>query len=104
MGDYSDTYKSRLNDDLMVPESDSIQLGSVDALALYGTGVHIKSFYEAFFQCPIQDIKKRIQKKTPKDNINDGPTRFEMEDMGSFDISAFPGGSGFFVQHIESGE
>ena len=27
-----------------------------------------------------------------------------MEDMGSFDISAFPGGSGFFVQHIESGE
>ena len=104
IADYSDTYKSRLNDDLMVPESDSIQLGSVDALALYGTGVHIKSFYEAFFQCPIQDIKKRIQKKTTKDKINDGPTRFEMEDMGSFDISAFPGGSGFFVQHIESGE
>ena len=24
--------------------------------------------------------------------------------MGSFDISAFPGGSGFFVQHVESGE
>ena len=109
IADYSDTYKSRLNDDVMVSESDSIQLGSVDALALYGTGVHIKSFYEAFFQCPIQDIKKRIQKKTAngerKDKINDGPTRFEMGDgMGSFDISAFPGGSGFYVQHIDSGE
>jgi len=112
IADYSDTYKSRINDDFLVSESDAIQLGSVDALALHGTGVHIKSFYDAFFQCPIQVIKKRTQKETTnamegesENQISGGPTRFEMGNgMGSFDVSAFPDGSGFSVRHIDSGE
>ena len=115
IADYSDSYKSRTDDDFLVSESDIIQLGSVDALALHGAGVHIQSLYDAFYQIrhPIQDKKIRKDKdpysasrntKGQEENRN-GVTRFDMgTDMGSFDVSAFPGGSGFFVQHVESGE
>jgi hypothetical protein len=113
IADYSDSYKSTTSDDFVVSESELIQLGSVDALALHGTGVHIKSFYHAFYQKPIRDKKRGKNKKVSnalkngarQGELSNGSTRFEMGDgMGSFDISAFPGGSGFFVQHVESGE
>jgi len=113
IADYSDSYKSSTNDDFMVSESDIIQLGSVDALALHGTGVHIKSFYDAFYQSPIREKKKSKDKETSnalkngerQGEVSNGSTRYEMGDgMGNFDFSAFPGGSGFFVQHVESGE
>jgi mannosidase alpha-like ER degradation enhancer 2 len=113
IADYSDSYKSRTSDDFMVSERDIIQLGSVDALALHGTGVHIQSLYDAFYQSSIRDKIKSKDKKTSnalkngemQEESSNGPTRFEMgDDMGSFDIYAFPGGSGFFVRHVESGE
>ena len=96
--DYSDTYKSRIDDDIMVSEIDSILLGSADALALYGTGAHIKSFHEVFFKCPIEDMKKRNQRNTAdiingkkKDQSSNRSTRLEMDGVGSFEVSAFPG-------------
>mmetsp|Transcript_17976 Transcript_17976/g.41184 ORF Transcript_17976/g.41184 Transcript_17976/m.41184 type:complete len:534 (+) Transcript_17976:118-1719(+) len=112
IADYSDTYRSRATDNFVVSESDSIQLGSVDALALHGTGVHIKSFYDEFFSCPVK-VERKTKSKKPnslkngerKGELGNGSTRFKMGGgMGSFDISAFPGGSGFYVQHVESGE
>lgn len=112
--DYSDSFHSRKGDEFFVTESDIIQLGSVDALALHGAGVHIQSLYNAFFQIrnPVQNRKEHDENNLPKrkERQADGEdrgshTRFDMGgDLGSFDVSAFPGGSGFFVQHVESGE
>ena len=113
IADYSDFYKSRTSDDFMVSESEIIQLGSVDALALHGAGVHIQSLYDAFYRSFIRDKKKIKDKKTSnalknrekQEKSSNGSTRYEMGDgLGSFDIYAFPGGSGFFVRHVESGE
>ena len=113
ISDYSDSFKSRTDDEFLVSESDIIQLGSVDALALHGAGVHIQSLYDAFFQIRNpQENQKGSDVASSSSSHNrepeqdgSGVTRFDMgDDIGSFDISAFPGGSGFFVQHVQSGE
>eukprot|EP00531_Pseudo-nitzschia_arenysensis_P016724 CAMPEP_0116146756 /NCGR_PEP_ID=MMETSP0329-20121206/17339_1 /TAXON_ID=697910 /ORGANISM="Pseudo-nitzschia arenysensis, Strain B593" /LENGTH=1537 /DNA_ID=CAMNT_0003642535 /DNA_START=311 /DNA_END=4924 /DNA_ORIENTATION=- len=112
--DYTDSFQSRKGDEFLVTESDIIQLGCVDALALHGAGVHIQSLYNAFFRKrnQVQSRKEHddnsLPKKTerPTEGEDRGShTRFDMGyDLGSFDVSAFPGGSGFLVQHVESGE
>ncbi len=109
--DYSDSFQSRKSEEFFVTESDIIQLGSIDALALHGAGVHIQALYDAFFQKrnPVQGDEgiKDVSSSTQKEDndVRSPSTRFDMgDDLGSFDVSAFPGGSGFFVQHVDSGE
>eukprot|EP00535_Pseudo-nitzschia_heimii_P003079 CAMPEP_0197193814 /NCGR_PEP_ID=MMETSP1423-20130617/28030_1 /TAXON_ID=476441 /ORGANISM="Pseudo-nitzschia heimii, Strain UNC1101" /LENGTH=1580 /DNA_ID=CAMNT_0042647111 /DNA_START=174 /DNA_END=4916 /DNA_ORIENTATION=- len=112
ISDYSDAYRSRMSDEFLVSERDIIQLGSIDALALHGAGVHIKSFYNTFFQHTFREKKSKEKKASGalkngerQGKLSNGATRFDMgHGMGIFDVSAFPGGSGFFVQHVESGE
>jgi len=113
IADYSDAYKSRTDDAFVASERNTIQLGSIDALALHGAGVHIESFYDSFFGCAIRDNKNPNNEKKSdvvkngvrQGNVGNGSTRFALDNgMGSFDIFAYPGGSGFFVQHVQSGE
>lgn len=89
VADYSDTYKSSTSDDYLVSESDIIHLGSFDALALHGAGVHVKSLYNAFYRHPIRE-SKTSQDKTPshalkngekKGDLGNGSTRFVSFDL-----------------------
>jgi mannosidase alpha-like ER degradation enhancer 2 len=110
IADYADTYMSRVQDNVSVLGLSSVALGSVDALALHGTGAHVKSMFDLNGRCPVRDPKAAYGKQSTgsessTEKQNSGLVQVDMgEGLGSFEVSAFPGGTGFYVQHIESGE
>lgn len=109
--DYADTYLSRVQDGVAVLGLSSVILGSVDALALHGAGVHIKSMFDPNCRCPVRDPKgeygnRSTDSESPAEQkTNSGLAQIDMgEGLGSFEVSAFPGGTGFFVQQVDTGE
>ncbi|KAL3922323.1 MAG: hypothetical protein SGILL_002266, partial [Bacillariaceae sp.] len=115
ISDYSDIYMSTVQDEVAVPEHRTVFLGSVDALSLSGAGLHIDSLHDTFLKCPIRVADSHGDKSTinrkasgkhaqSQEQTTGSPTLFEMGEMGSFEVSAFSEGSGFLIQHVESGE
>jgi ER degradation enhancer, mannosidase alpha-like 2 len=111
--DYSQVYMSRVQDEVTVPNFRTGFLGSIDALAFLGSGLHISSIYDADSVCPVRVASKvdgkelSLSEAKPSNSrreTQNGPSRFEMGEVGSFEVSAFPEGSGFLIQHVESGE
>jgi hypothetical protein len=127
--DYTDVYVSSFSEtDSNYPpsSSDALQLlvSSAEALSVHGSGVYLGNMEAELKpdeQCPVPDKTNRKQAKKDKaasqesaastekgtakdkDGSNIG-ARVELSGMGNFQISAFPEGSGFLMQHVESGE
>ncbi|KAG7365321.1 glycosyl hydrolase family 47 protein [Nitzschia inconspicua] len=110
--DYSQVYMSRVQDEVSVPNFRTGFIGTADALALLGSGLHISSMYDANSGCPARvtnEDTKHASSSTSREDINhkerkSSPSLVDMGDFGSFEVSAFPEGSGFLIQHVESGE
>lgn len=113
--DYADAYMSSSQDEEGESNSRFHMLGSVEALALYGAGVHVVELFDRSQFCPIHEEKSEASKAEPRGDFNqnqqtgqsgqDGNERFDLGgELGSFEVSAFPGGSGFYIQHVESSE
>jgi mannosidase alpha-like ER degradation enhancer 2 len=119
--DYADAYISSAQDHVVSGESQFLMLGSVDALALQGSGIYAAPLYDDTLRCPIRDNVRREhkpekhtamatkeqqqQQRQATDNNMDAKERFDMGgELGQFDVSAFSGGSGFFIQRVETGE
>ena len=113
--DYADAYMSSSQDEEGESNARFHVLGSVEALALYGAGLHVVDFFDRSQFCPIHEKKSEVSKAEPRGDFNqnqqtgqagqDGKDRFDLGgELGSFEVSAFPGGSGFYIQHVESSE
>ena len=127
--DYTDIYVSALSEsdgDYPSP-NDSIQLmlTSAEALSLGGSGVYLGNMdteMKLDDQCPIPDAKSRRSNErtvstnqsysasqSPEDPTEQrgsisGAQQVELAGLGTFEVSAFPEGSGFLMQHSDSGE
>jgi hypothetical protein len=108
--DYSNAYASSVHDSMTVTETRFLMMGSFDALAMHGSGVHIAEINNVSHLCPVKDMisqnaKPNAETKTnPQNNERNGNNHFDGGELGNFEISAFPGGAGFFIKHVESGE
>ena len=108
--DYADAYRSIAHDAESSSMSNFYMLGSSDALAMYGSGIHVAQLFNESRYCSVQEQQKGSQNPNPsarksKNNSQNGPERFDMGgDLGEFEVSAFPGGSGFFIHQVKSGE
>jgi hypothetical protein len=108
--DYADAYRSSAEDAVSASESRFYMLGSVDALALHGSGVHAVQLFDESRYCSVKEQQKHGEKPNSSSQSSTnaeqkGKDRFSMGgDLGDFDVSAFPGGSGFYIQHVESSE
>ena len=113
--DYADVYLSSAFDEIGESSSRFFVLGALDALAVQGSGLHVADFFEAHGKCPVK--KKSVShlpevedggasRSTNGDMLaKSGRNRFDLGgELGSFEVSAFPGGTGFFIQHIDSAE
>jgi mannosidase alpha-like ER degradation enhancer 2 len=105
--DYSDAYVSSAMDKSAPGESQFLMVGSIDALAFYGSGVHVAELYDESQKCPIvhrQESSSETDTSRPKE-VGQLKDTFDMGgELGKFEVSAFPEGSGFFIQRINSGE
>lgn len=109
--DYADAYMSRLYDEVTLPESRAAMLGSVDALALYGTGVHVEVFYDETSRCRVREPAvhnegtTKVKATHQRPQAHNSAQQFDMgEGMGSFEVSAFSDGSGFMIQQVDTSE
>jgi mannosidase alpha-like ER degradation enhancer 2 len=110
--DYSDVYISRVQDEVTIPQNRASFVGSVDAVALDGAGIHVDAMHGTS-SCPSRISSNCSVKKVQRSNgtrsktwgdYSNSHTQLEISDLGSFEVSAFPDGNGFFIQHVESGE
>jgi mannosidase alpha-like ER degradation enhancer 2 len=113
--DYADAYMSSSQDEEGESSARFHMLGSVEALALHGSGVHIVDLFDRSQFCPIHEKESEASKAEPRGDFNqkeqfgqaarNGKDRFDLGgELGTFEVSAFPGGSGFYIQHVESSE
>ena len=106
LSDYSDAYVSSATDYAQVGDNQFYILGSIDALAMHGSRVHPAELKDVTKLSPIRDTtpRKTVAKKEEPAK-KDGMDRFDMGgELGQFDVSAFAGGSGFFIQRVATSE
>lgn len=107
--DYSNAYASSMKDAVGLEESRYILMGSVDALAWHGSGVHITRAYDASWVCPVSNKEERQaqpETETPQAQEKEQAIRnsFDGGELGHFEVLAFSGGVGFSIRHVESGK
>ena len=123
--DYTDIYVSALSEaDGDYPSSDAIAMlvTSAEALSVHGSGVYLGNMDSAINQvdqCAIADQNlsgggTNARQQNPQQKANqggkaeEGPAshiqQVELGGVGSFEISAFPEGSGFFMRHMQTDE
>ena len=113
--DYADVYLSTAFDEKGESSARFYVLGALDALAIHGSGLHVTDFFEVHDKCPVRNksishLPEVKTGKASKETENDllgksGRDRFDLGgELGSFEVSAFPGGTGFFIQHVDSAE
>ena len=106
--DYADIYMTSAHDHGFRSENKFLLLGSVDALSLHGTGAHVTTLYDEGSHCTLtMESKPTRRSKTQNPSSTDlvGKDRFDMGgDLGEFEVSAFPGGSGFYIQQTRTKE
>ena len=102
--DYSDAYVSSAMDNPSYGDNHFHSVGSLDALAFFGSGVHVASMYGESAKCPIVDSKAQ-NSSNPSNDVARSKDTFDMGgELGQFEVSAFPEGSGFYIQRSDSGE
>lgn len=107
--DYSDAYVSTATDSHGPGESQFHMVGSIDALAFHGSGVHVAELYDVSQKYPIvprqaQSGGTRTETSSPED-VGQSKDVFDMGgELGKFEVSAFPEGTGFFIRRMNSGE
>lgn len=108
--DYITSYVSALRDGVNPGESRFLMMGSTDALAWYGSGVHISEAFDPGSFCVINYDDQRPPSTSDHSTSNAEehrevpPQRFDGGDLGNFEIVAFDGGAGFSIKHIGSGQ
>lgn len=108
--DYADTYVSSTSDEKAGQQSQFVLLGAADALGLYGSGIYLGRLGEdADEKCFIEShtiensSTSKIEARTVSSNRRG--ERIDMGgDLGVFEVSSFSEGSGFYMEHVESGE
>jgi len=129
--DYTDIYVSAFSEedgDYPSP-SEAVQLlvTSAEALSVHGSGVYLGNMEPAINateRCVLAHQSKGStqqsqessqtssmssptapgQESKPDDTTVNGVQQVELAGLGTFEVSAFPGGSGFFMKRIENGE
>eukprot|EP00980_Cylindrotheca_fusiformis_P003096 scaffold720_cov114-Cylindrotheca_fusiformis.AAC.4 len=104
--DYSNAYASSMKDVVGLDESRFILTGSIDALAWQGSGVHISRAHNPTRECPLSNqdrMKQKTESPKPQAEEQSIVKRFDGGEMGHFEISAFSGGVGFLIRHVETG-
>lgn len=99
--DYSDSYVSVGHDALIDQWQYFTLLGAADALGTLGTGVYFGENDNEALLCPVaQTIDINLESGT----VGKEGTPSIISDVGSFDVTSFPDGNGFEMQHLDSGE
>ena len=102
--DYADAYISTARDEVGESNSRFHMLGSIEALSIEGSGRHVADVFDFSNTCTLGE-KPPTPVESEENKKQDGKERFALGgELGTFDVSVFPGGSGFLVQHVESGE
>jgi hypothetical protein len=103
--DYADAYLSTARDEVGESNSRFHMLGSIEALAIHGSGRHVAEVFEFSKTCKLGDKSQTPPIEDQNRNKQDPKERVALgNELGTFDVSTFPGGSGFFLQHVDSGE
>jgi hypothetical protein len=112
--DYTDVYISVAADDPgkeFQPANRYMLLGSADALGYQGSSIYIglpELQRQSDRSCTLTSQHQSGSKLTEVDGEQgppEGADRYDMgPNVGSFDVSVFPDGGGFYVQHAESKE
>jgi hypothetical protein len=93
--DYADPYMSSTQATAVAWKSRFCVLGAVDALALFGSGVHVLQLYNESNPCSVDERDKETVKTSatsPNTLKQKGKDRFNLgEGLDNFDVSAFPG-------------
>ena len=108
--DYGDVYVSSLSDE--IPVDKRFAVGSLDAasaLAFHGCGIFLGlAELDEKTSCSLaDDVNKALVPEATEDtkDVSDGTLRFDMGGkLGSFEVSVFADGNGFYVHHVNSGE
>ncbi|KAL3928785.1 MAG: hypothetical protein SGBAC_012495 [Bacillariaceae sp.] len=106
--DYTTSYVSTLRDVVHPDESRFLMMGSIDALAWYGFGIHVIEAFDPKSFCVIE-YGEQQSSPTEEGSKNEkerkvASQRFDGADLGNFEILAFDGGAGFSIKHIDSGQ
>ena len=124
--DYTDVYVSAFSethsDYPSFSESANFLLTSAEALSVHGSGVYLGNMHSAIAPEELCRIAGKPLKTTSGASLNSslgqtpesetgkstqsqgGIQHVELSGIGKFEVSAFPEGSGFFMQHAESGD
>jgi len=113
--DYNTAHRSLLTDILRQKDAvDERMNTALSSACFYGTAFYPNGIkVDESKSCPnIPDATSSKENPTKKDKIQystnaqiPGSTRYDMgAPLGEFDVSSFPGGDGFIVRHIDSGE
>ncbi|CAJ1930189.1 unnamed protein product [Cylindrotheca closterium] len=104
--DYTTSYVSTLRDAVHPGESRFLMMGSIDALAWYGFGVHVIEAFDPTSFCVVEYLENQPPAAGSSDEKQKEVVsqRFDGGDLGNFEILAFDGGAGFSIKHIGSGQ
>lgn len=101
--DYSDAYVSSAMDKPIAGESLFRAVGSLDAIGFHGSGIHVMELYDMATRCPLVDQSVHETKDALIANTEQ-QAQESLDVGGDFEVSVFPEGRGFFIQHSRTGE
>ena len=109
--DYSDIYVTVSRDEIVDHPNFFVIVGSAHALGMHGSGVYLDINDEDDMSCEVLDQadSKNSQYSDSRlieeeEEETEGKVFEIASDIGNFQISPFPAGDGFFIQHSDSGE
>jgi hypothetical protein len=108
--DYSDVHVSSLSDETPIDKRFAVgSLSAAAALAFHGIGLFLgMAEHNDTASCSIVDatVPPLVQSSSQETkNLPEGTQRFDMGGaVGSFDVSVFADGNGFFIHHVNSGQ
>lgn len=112
--DYNAAHISSLSNEALHDQNvglDPRMRTALASVAFYGTDYYSDGVqFDTTRSCPIEDATTQTTKSettVAKQNLQPsipGATRYDMGNLGTFDISAFPNGDGFIVRHVDTGE
>ena len=115
--EYNTAHVSSVSDDIHQNDDvDERMLTALASVCFYGTDLYAEGIRPTSNSCPNEveaDSKANAKLATADNNIAHpssnapipGSTRYDMGvPLGAFDVSSFPGGDGFVVRHVRTGE
>ena len=108
--DYGDVYVSSLSDEMPIDKRFAVgSLDAASALAFHGSGIFLgMAKLDEISSCSLADDTSVPLVPEPTEDakgVSDGTLRFDLGgELGSFEVSVFADGNGFYVHHVNSGE